>query len=160
MRQLQTIINQKPKNSRFFDHFIKQHGDVATKYAGEDEIQKNLKALYLDIAFGNLQQEKYLQYLLADDRIVQLALMDLYNHLMDAYNIYEALLFARNAMAQCTQNDFFMGTLKNAESRYFTYSILYQAFTQFQATAQMQFLTSVAVTFNNPINRGSKSVLL
>lgn len=160
MRQLQTIINQKPKNSRFFDHFIKQHGDVATKYAGEDEIQKNLKSLYLDIAFGNLQQEKYLQYLLADERIVQLALIDIHNHLMKASNILEALRFARNAMAQCTQNDYFMVTYQEADSRWFTYSILYQAFTYFQATGQMQYLTSVSVTFNNPINRGSKSVLL
>lgn len=173
MRALKTIVNQKPRNSKFFDYFIRVNGDVATRAAGDDEIIKNLKALYLDIAFGNLQQEKYLQYLLADPRVLQIAIMDCQNKVCQAQLRVESLKLARAQGAPFTQIDQFNETLMEDDSKYFTYSMLLKSFTEFlnlkaamdngyqvSATAFIQTLAAVSVAFNNPMNRGSKSVLL
>ena len=173
MRALKSIVNTKPRNSKFFDYFVKAHGDVATRAVGEDEIFKNLKSLYLDIAFGNLQQEKYLQYLFADPRIIQMAIYDCNNKVIQAYIRVESLKFARASGVQFTQLEQFNDTMKEDNTKYFTYSVLQKAFTDFNNLKAMmdagqpvspqvflQALTAVSVAFNNPLNRDSKSVLL
>ena len=173
VRSLKSIVNHRPRNSKFFDYFLKAHGDVATRAVGEDEIFKNLKALYLDIAFGNLQQEKYLQYLLADARIIQIAIHDCDTKVIQAYIRVESMKFARASSTQFTQLEQFNNTLMEDNTKYFTYSVLKKAFTDFlnlkmmldagqpvAPQAFLQVLTAVSVAFNNPLNRESKSVLL
>ena len=160
MRQITQISNKKPKNSKFFDYFTRAHGEVCTRAVGEDEIQRNMKTFYLDVAFGNIQQEKYLQYFLADERILQIAIRDCNRKCIFSYNRLASLQFARTANAQFSLTDEFVETMREEETIYNTYSTILSGLQNFAMTGQLQYLTAVSITFNNPMHRGSKSVLL
>jgi hypothetical protein len=160
MKKSNQIQTQKQRPSKFFEYFIKNYGESATKTVNDDEIFKNLKSLYLDLAFGNLQQEKYFQYLYSDFRIMQIAANDLHQKVMESFIVAESLKFARNMNFQATSLEQFGNTLLNAETKYFTYSVLHKGVTGFLMSGDINALISISVQFNNPMNRNSKSVLL
>lgn len=155
MRAIRQVLNNKPKNSKFFDYFIKHYGDSATRSAGDDEIYKNLKNLYMDLANGNIQaQEKYLGYLYTDPRILQIALQDMYGKLMNQHIIFTSLDFAKMNNHSIITLPQFNDTYEECKRKYNTYSILYNGVTNFINTNQPQYLTQISVFLSNKTNKG------
>ena len=160
MRSIKQMMNAKPKNSKFFEYFLKHYGDSATRTVSDDEIMKNLRNFYLDLSFGNVQQEKYVQYLYSDQRIIQLAIADTDNKLTSSYIVVESLNHARNTGCQFTAIPQFNETLEEAQCRYFTYAIINKSLKEFATTGALPYLQQISLQFNNPMNRGRKGVVL
>ncbi len=160
MRAIRQVLNAKPKNSKFFDHFIKTNGERATVDVGDEEILKYLRSFYIDLSYGNVQQDKYLQYLWADPRIVRIAINDTQQKLMSSYIIVESLKFARGSNLQPTLLEQYEPTFYEAQARYFTYSVLNKGLVDFLNTGDPAHLVAISVQFNNPMNRGMNGATL
>jgi len=161
MKTIRQILNTKLKNSKFFDYFLKTYGETATLTCIDDDIRKNLKSLYLDIAFGNIQQEKYVNYFVQDPRITNIAINDSTQKLIENYMILESLKYSRANNMNFTLYEQFDNVLGEINTKYFTYSTLNKGLIEFQQSQyNMSYLVNVSVTFNSPMNRGSKAVLL
>lgn len=155
MRSIKQVINSKPRNSKFFDYFYKQYGDSGTKSAGEEEIIKNIKNLYMDLAMGNIQsQDKYLSYFYSDPRILQLALQDMYGKLVGQHIIFVSLDFAKVSNHNVITLPQFKDTYDEVQKKYTTYSTIYNGILNFVNTAQPQYLTQISVFLSNKLNRG------
>ena len=97
MRALKaSTLNKKLRPSKFFEHFLNANGPTCTAKASTADIQVKLKVLYLDLACGNLQQNKYYQYFIGDPRIVQEAINDLQNKVLESLVYRDALRFTAN----------------------------------------------------------------
>lgn len=161
MKSIKQVLNTKLRNSKFFDYFLKNYGDICTLAATDDEIRKCLKFLYLDITFGNIQQNKYVQYFVQDSRIVILALNDTMQKSIENYMILESLKYARAHNVDFVLYEQFDKVLSDTDTKYFTYSTLNKGLLEFQQSQyNMSYLIKIAVQFNSPMNRGSKAVLL
>ena len=160
MKNIKQIQTQKQRPSKFFEYFIKNYGESATRTVNTDEIYKNLKSLYLDLAFGNLQQERYYQYLYSDIRIMQIAANDLHEKVMETYIVVESLKFAKGMGFQPTTLEQYSRVLLENQTKFFTYSVLQKNINDFLMTGDINCLINIAVQFNNPMNRNSKAVLL
>lgn len=160
MRAIRQVLTTKPKNSKFFDHFIKQNGERATIDATDDDIVKHLRSFYTDLSYGNVQQEKYLQYLWSDPRIVRIAINDTQQRLMSAYIIVESLKFARGSNFQPTLLEQYEPTFYENQARYFTYAVLNKGLVDFLNTGDPAHLVGISVQFNNPMNRGMHGATL
>lgn len=160
MRPIRQVMAAKPKNSKFFDHFIKQNGERATMDVADEELIKHLRSFYTDLSYGNLQQEKYYQYLWADPRIVRIAINDSQQKLMSAYIIVESLKFARGSNFQPTLLEQYEPTFYEAQARYFTYAVINKGLVDFLNTGDPAHLVGIAVQFNNPMNRGMHGATL
>lgn len=156
MRQISQVLNQKPKNSKFFDFFIKKYGETATRSAGDDEIYKNLKSLYLDLASGSCNSDKYLGYIFGDPRIFQILLQDAYKRLMNCHIIFEALNFASNNSSPIVGLPQFRETYEECKRRYSTYSMIYNGVTNFINTSQPIYLTQISVFLANKSMRDAQ----
>ena len=156
MRQISQVINQKPKNSKFFDYFIKKYGDTATRSAGDEEIYRNLKSLYIDLASGNCNADKYLGYLFSDTRIVTILLNDAYKKLISNHIIFESLNFSRDHSSPLVGLPQFNETYEECKRKYNTYSIIYSCMTNFYNTSQPIYLTQISVNLSNKMIRDSQ----
>lgn len=156
MRQISQVINQKPKNSKFFDFFVKKYGETATRSAGDEEIFKNLKSLYLDLAAGSCNSDKYIGYLFSDPRIITILLNDVYKKLVSNHIIFESLNFARNNGSNLITLPQFQETYEDCKRRYNTYSIIYNCVTNFYNTSQPVYLTQISVSLANKMARDSQ----
>lgn len=155
MRSIKQVINSKPRNSKFFDYFVKQYGDSCTKGAGDDEILKNIRTFYTDLCMGNIQShEKYLTYLRNDPRILQLALQDMYGKLISQHIIFISLEFARSSNHNIITLPQFKDTYEECKRRYNTYSVMYNGITNYVNTNQTQYLIQISVFLSNKMNRG------
>ena len=149
MRQISQIVNPKPKNSKFFDFFIKKYGETATRSAGDEEIYRNLKTLYLDLCAGSCNSDKYLGYLYSDPRIITILLNDAYKKLVSAHIVFESLNFARDNRSQLISLPQFQDTYEECKRKYNTYSTIYSCMTNFYQTMQPIYLTQISVTLAN-----------
>lgn len=156
MRQISQVINQKPKNSKFFDFFIKKYGETATRSAGDDEILKNLKSLYLDLSAGSCNSDKYIGYLYSDPRIINILLNDAYKKLISNHIIFESLNFALNNNSPLITLPQFQETYEDCKRKYNTYSIIYNCVTNFYNTSQPIYLTQISVNLANKMARDSQ----
>ena len=163
MRPIKQSMNAKQRNSKFFEYFLKNYGDSCTITATDDDIKKNLKNLYLDLAFGNIihQDNKYLQYIYNDTRIMSLAAQDTQKKLFEIYIIIESLKFARSNNMQFAMLPQYNDVFNEFNIKYVTYSILNKGITDFVSSGgNKDYLVQITVQFNNPMNRNSKSILL
>ena len=177
MRQIRSN-NRKPKPSKFFEYFLGQYGVACTSRATVNEIQSKLKLLYFDLMFGNLQQAKYFQYILGDERIFDEALIDLKNKLLECIVYRDSLKFVaqnndRPGSVQIQTNPQFNKCLMDSENRVFTYSTIYDGIMKYKSTGILpdgtyapekcnpQFLICIAMQLNNnPFGRGAKQSIL
>lgn len=156
MRQISQVINQKPKNSKFFDYFIKKYGETATRSAGDDEIYRNLKLLYLDLCAGSCNSDKYLGYIFSDPRVFHILLNDAYKKLISHHIVFESLNFARDNRSALIAIPQFQETYEDCKRRYNTYSVIYNCATQFFNTSQPIYLTQISVTLANKMARDAQ----
>lgn len=153
-------MNKKMKPSRFFDYFIRQYGQVGTSRATVLEIQKNLRSFFLDLAFGNIVQEKYTQFILGDPRIVDEALIEVTSKLKKNMIYMEALNIAAQTGSPITQYPEYNECYSQETLRHYTYSILHQGLSNFKMTQDPSHLVFISTQFNSQIARGAKQVLL
>lgn len=153
MRQISQVVNPKPKNSKFFDFFIKKYGETATRSAGDEEIYKNLKTLYLDLCSGSCNSDKYIGYLYSDPRIITILLNDAYKKLISAHIVFESLNFARDNRSPLISLPQFQETYEECKRKYNTYSTIYNCMTNFYQSMQPVYLTQISVTLANKMAR-------
>lgn len=159
MRPIRQIINQKPRNSNFFDRFIKKYGDKGTMAAVDKEIYDSIKNFYKDLINGNCQQEKYEPYLRGDIRLLQLAIQDSEARMTREWIILSALQFGlSNGLGACA-NSQFNNTMSATQARYRAYSLISQGLSQFLQTGNMQYLIAISVQMNDPMNRQTRPEL-
>ena len=160
MRAIRQIMTAKPKNSKFFDHFIKINGERATADVAEEEIIKYLRTFYMDLSYGNIQQEKYLQYLWADPRILRVAIADTQQKLFSNYIIVESMKFAKQYGLPAANLEQFDATFNECNARYMTYMFLNKGLVDFMQTGDPNHLVYISVQFTNPMNRGMRGAVL
>ena len=153
MRQISQIANQKPKNSKFFDYFVKKYGDTATRSASDDEIFKNLRSLYIDLCSGTCQSDKYVGYFYSDTRIFQILLHDAYKKVIKWHIIYNSLNEAATRGSQLITLPQVNDTIEDCRKKYFTYSTVYNCVTNFCQTFNPLYLTQISVNLSNKMNR-------
>lgn len=170
-------FNRKQKPSKFFEYFLNQYGPSCTSRASVKEIHDKIKTLYLDLAFGNMQQPKYYQYIIGDNRIIECALNDLTIKFSEAVAYRDALRYTASAkdpsVMPILSNPSFNKCLNDSENRVYSYSILIEGLTEFKNSgiaqdgfihlemANIQFLIKIPVQLNNnPFARGAKQQLL
>lgn len=159
MRAIRQMITQKPRNSSFFDRFIKKYGDKGTMAAVDKEIFDNIKIFYRDLMNGNCQQEKYEPYLRGDIRLLQLAKQDSEVRMTREWIILSALRFSSaNGLGACA-NPQFTPTMAQTQARYRAYGLINNGLSQFLQTGNMQFLVAISVQIQDPMNRHSRPEL-
>ena len=156
MRAIKQVIMAKQKNSRFFDYFLKKYGEQCTTLASEDEIGKNLRQFYTDLCYGNIQQKKYMPYIMADQRIITVPYNDSANRLTKAWMISEALKFSKMNGLQAMNQPIYDILLNEYLTEYNTYSCINQGLKYFLQTGDMNYLVQISVQYNNAMNRGSR----
>jgi hypothetical protein len=97
-------LNKRIKPSRFFETFIQQKGPNGVSRASVLEIQKNLRTLFLDLAFGNVVQDKYIQFMIGDPRVVQEATTAAYNKIWDKQTFLELTSFVLKGDKYCAES--------------------------------------------------------
>ena len=160
MQSLSKITNQKLRNSKFFEYFIKQYGERCTKDANDEDLFRNMRSFYTDLLYGNIQQDKYMRYLSLDDRILKVAINDCYQKLMSSIIVKEALEYSQQMQHPVSKYDQFVITINEAKARNFCYGILYNGLLNFINTGNPNYLIHISVEFNNPMNRNAKGVTL
>ena len=151
---------EKKKNSKFFDYFLKTYGDSCTLSVNDDEIFKYLRNLYLDLAFGNLQDEKYHQLLRNDPRIINAIYRDCIQKCNELYIMSESLKFSHTMSCPICGLDLFEKVVRDTNTRYMTYSIFHKGIEGYLYTNDINYLLSIAFQFNNVMNRNLRQVLL
>ena len=179
MRALKSVnMNKKLRPSKFFEHFLNTFGPTCTAKASTAEIQAKLKVLYLDLAFGNMQQTKYYQYLVGDPRIVQEAINDLRNKVLESLAYRDALRFVSNRpqdpeSRSILTNPAFDTVIRQAELKFTAYSIILEGVTNYRDSGMCQdgfihpemcnpqYLVTISMQLNNnPFIKNSKNMIL
>ena len=179
MRALKaSTLNKKLRPSKFFEHFLSTNGPTCTAKASTADIQAKLKVLYLDLAFGNLQQNKYYQYFIGDPRIVQEAINDLQNKVLETLACRDALRFAANRPQDSDTrpilaNPVFGAVIQKAELKYIAYSTILEGIVKYRDSGMgpdgfihpemcnPQFLVTISIQLNgNPFMKGAKNLIL
>ena len=179
MRALKpSTLNKKLRPSKFFEHFLSQNGPSCTAKATNVDIQAKLKMLYLDLAFGNLQQAKYYQYFIGDPRIIQEAINDLQNRVLETLAYRDALKFAANRpqdpdARMILTNPQVNDVIQKAELTYIAYSTILEGVVKYRDSGMCtdglihpemcnpQFLVTISIQLNsNPFTRGAKNMIL
>ena len=153
MRPIRQIINQKPKNSGFFERYIKKNGDRATLAATDEELRKSIKSFYNDLMNGFIQQEKYEPYLKSDVRLLQLAIQDSEIRMTREWILLSALQFGSASGLAATANPLYKSTYDATNSRYRAYGIINQGLRQYFQTGNMAYLVAISVQIQDPMNR-------
>ena len=179
MRALKpSTLNKKLRPSKFFEHFLSQNGPSCTAKATNVDIQAKLKMLYLDLAFGNLQQTKYYQYFIGDPRIIQEAINDLHTKVLESLAYRDALRFTANRSQDpdtrpILGNPAFGSVMQKSELTYLAYSTILEGIVKYRDSGMgpdgfihpemcnPQFLVTISVQLNsNPFIKGAKNLIL
>lgn len=156
----QNQSNKKLKPSKFYDSFIQQKGPNGVTRASSAEIQKALKMFYLDLAFGNIVQDKYIPYIMEEPRVFQEAIIDCENKLIE-YTIIlrslEAATASNNPIVlqpnfQIVYNKYLM--LSNS------YSTILNGLRGFVVSMDVSYLVAISAKLNSTQMRGAKQQII
>ena len=156
MRAIKQVVTAKQKNSKFFDFFLKKYGEQCTTLASEEEIVKNLRQFYTDLCFGNIQQKKYMPYIMADQRIITVPYNDSGNRLTKSWMVMEALKFSKTGGLQAMNQPIYDVLLNEYITEYNTYTCINLCLKWFLQTGDMNYLVQISVQYNNAMNKGSR----
>ena len=161
MRSLRQLSTQKPRDSKFFENLRRQYGGtIPYSSITPQDVASNLRSFYLDLSFGNIQQDKYIQILEESPVIIDVALRDLYAKSMKAYVLLESLKVTKQTNAQITKYKQFDEIMNEADNKYYTYMSLYDGVTAYSKTRDKNYLIAISAKFSNPMNRDTRRVLL
>lgn len=161
MKEYRPLITQKKlKPSKFFEGFIQSKGPNGVARASSGEIQKAMKSFFLDLAYGNIVQEKYIPILKSDPRIIQEAHTEAENQLVEATTLLQSLEFSRNGGLPITAQPAFNGIYNKYLMRATTYGVILEGLRFFMATGNESYLTAIATKMNSVMMRGAKQQLM
>ena len=166
MREYRPLITQKKlRQSKFFEGFIQSKGPNGVARASSGEIQRALKSFYLDLAYGNIVQDKYMPMLMADPRIIQEALIDVENKVLYSTIELQCLEFSRNSGLAITAQPAFDGIYNEHLMRAHTYGIILEGLRNFHMSVMSgvpdpSHLISISTKLNSIVMRGSKQQLM
>lgn len=152
--------NTKTKKSNFFESFFNSKGQAGTNLANNEEIKKSLRSFYLDLAFGSLVQDKYLQFLEGDPRIIEIAMEEANRKIIECNIILQSMTCAQNAGLNITYMPEFMSIYNNNQLKMTTYTIIWHGLAAFKQSHDRNALASVSVQLNNPSIKGSRQQLM
>ena len=162
MRQYkpETIV-KKMKPSKFFEFFLQTKGPTGTARASVAEIQKNMKSFFLDLAFGNLVQDKYLQFL-QDPRIIGEAIQIAQYKMMECLCIVQSMKSTQYSANPVIANPVFEPTLNKYTVKGETYNIIYNGLMAYWNSPDHNpaYLVGISTKLNNINMRGAKQQLL
>ncbi len=160
MRALKQILNTKPKNSKFFEYFINRYGEAATRDATEEEILKNIRSLYVDIVYGNINQDRYIDYLVAYPKVLDIAIKDSYRNVMKFFILGESMRSTQVSGNNIITIPQFNEVMDEVNQKYTNYTIIYNTLCGFvNSNYNKGYFASAAVQFANPSTRYMKTVL-
>lgn len=154
------IGNKKLKPSRFFENFIQQKGPGGITRASSMEIKKNLRSFYLDLAYGNVVQEKYMEFIYSDSRVINEAMIDIENKLLEFTIVLRSMDVAINTndpiISQPQFNEIYGAYLTRSN----TYEVILVGLKNFAATGDPNYLVSISAKLNASIIKNSKYQLM
>ena len=162
MREYRPIVNQKKqKPSRFFESFIQSKGPNGVARASIGEIQRSLKSFFLDLAYGNIVQEKYMDMIRSDPRVIQEAAVEAENKMVEANVILQSLDCAMQCGLPIITLPAFNGIHNKFMMRANTYGIILGGLRDFMMSGGDEaHLVSISTKLNSVIMKGSKQQLM
>jgi hypothetical protein len=166
LREFRPLITQKKlRPSKFFEGFIQSKGPNGVARASSGEIQRALKSFYLDLAYGNIVQDKYMPILISDPRIMQEALVDAENKLLYSTIELQCLEFSRNSGLPITAQPAFEGIYNEHMMRAQTYGVILEGLRGFHMSVlsgvpNPEYLISISTKLNSITMRGAKQQLM
>ena len=153
-------LNKKIRPSKFFENFIQQKGPGGVTRATVLEIQKSLKTFFLDLAHGAVAQEKYMDFLIGDPRIVEEALKECYNQMNECTIILRSMDAAHSTSNPVSNWPQFAELYKRYNMKGQTYGVIYNGLLAFQNTKDIAHLVGISTRLGSNMMRGSKQTLL
>ena len=147
------------KPSKFFEYFIQQKGPNGVSRASSGEIQKNLKSFYLDLAYGNIVQPQYMQFLQTDPRVITEAISDSENQLMECTIILQSMDNAVITHHPIIAQSSFTTTYNKYLMKAHTYGVILAGLRNYAMTGDEAHLVAISVKINSGIMRGAKQQL-
>lgn len=154
------ILNKKPRPSRFYESFIESKGPQGVTRATNAEIQKNLKSFYLDLAYGNIVQDKYMTFIMEEPRVFQEAVNDVSNRIMEYTIILRSMDCAISNNLPIIAQPMFNVTYNKYMMKANTYNTILTGLQNFMMSLDIGYLVSISAQLNSGIIRGSKQQLM
>ena len=134
-------VQRKQKPSKFFEYFLSNNRG-GTLAVTAKEIQDKLRQFYLDLAFGNLQQPKYIELLMLDqERIINESLIDLWQKINETLIYKDAVLLASRIntpeASMIVSNPLYNDVMFNSQNRFAAYNVLYKGLANYQASGEI-----------------------
>lgn len=154
------ILNKKPRPSRFYESFIESKGPSGVTRATSAEIQRNLKSFYLDLAHGNIVQDKYMTFIMEEPRVFQEAFNDVSNRIMEYTIILRSMDCAMANNLPIIAQPMFNVTYNKYMMKANTYNVIFTGLQNFMMSMDVSYLVSISAQLNSGIIRGSKQQLM
>lgn len=166
MREFRPMGSQqkKLKPSKFYDNFVQAKGPNGVAMASTGEIQKNLKMFFTDLAYGNIVQDKYTQFILGDPRVFQEAITECQNKLEECTVVIQSLDFAAQNGLPITTIPAFQAVHNKTLMKANTYGVILQGISAFLQSVQagqpdFNHLVSISVRLGSVMMKGSRMAL-
>lgn len=151
---------KKLKPSKFFDNFIQLKGPNGVLRASSAEIQKNLKYFFLDLIYGNIVQEKYLPFIMNDNRVITEAITEAQNKLMEYTIITQSMDCAAMSSSPISLQPVFPLIYNNYMYKANAYHIMLNGLQGFAMTHDVSYLTAISAKLNSSSIRGGKQQIM
>lgn len=134
-------VQRKQKPSKFFEYFISNNRG-GTLAVTAKEIQDKLRQFYLDLAFGNLQQPKYIDMLRLDqERIINESLNDLWIKINEAGIYKDAIILVSKIRTPESDliysNPLYNDTVVNSQKKFAAYNCIYKGLSNYQKSGEV-----------------------
>lgn len=162
MREIRSQKPKKPKQSKFFDQLIQKYGEqYALDKCTNQEISDKLRFFIQDLVYGNILQDKYIQYIMNDtnNRLIGSTLVEIDYRIKRAAMISYALSKLYASQDPITQDQEFQQCYMDEDLKSKAYSIIKQGLLGFLNSRDPQYIEWIAIQFNSPILRSAKQLI-
>lgn len=153
---------QKVRQSQFFEYFISRYGiDFAITRANNEELLNRIKHFILDLAYGNIMQERYFCYIAGDmdNRLLQIALTELRFQIRKTVIYCDALVASRIVGNESSKFQEFDPLLKDEQLRQFAFITIRDSIMSYISTRDSEYIRSISYKLSNPLFKRAKQIL-
>jgi len=148
------VAKKNMKDARFFEYF-KDRGGV--NRATTQEIRDKLMLLFKDLIFGNVVQDKYMEAIMGEPRIMQEAIIFAEANLMENHILVQSM----DCAIQCRLPSVLsLPTFDQIYTKYTlratTYGTILAELKNFVMSGNPEYLVAISVKLNSPFMRGVK----
>lgn len=157
-----TAKQQKVRQSQFFEYFISRYGiEFAITRANNEELLNRIKHLILDLAYGNIMQERYFCYIAGDmdNRLLQIALTELQFQIRKTVIYCDALTASRIVGNESSKFQEFDPLLKDEQLRQFAFITIRDSILSYISTRDSEYIRSISYKLSNPLFKRAKQIL-